>query len=122
MGGKEKTKKTYRAYILLDESTQEAKYNEEITEASSNLSVGSGGMSFETSKSFFKGKTFIQKEFGKTWTTKKDTGTPGKVVDHSLDVNKIRGPIGDLLSQNKWKLVLVTSRKDASYKKKGLVG
>jgi hypothetical protein len=120
--GEEKVKKTYRAYILLDDSTQEAKYNEEITEASSNLNVGSGGMSFGTSKSFFKGKTFGQKEFNKTWAIKKDTGTPGKVVDYSFDVGKIRRPIENLLSQNKWKLVLVTSRRDASYKKKGLFG
>jgi hypothetical protein len=120
--GEEKVKKTYRAYVLFDESVQEAKYNEEITEASSNLDVGSGGMSFGTSKSFFKGKTFGTKEFGKTYAIKKDTLAPGKVVDYSFDVNKIRRPIQDLLAQNKWKLVLVTSRKDASYRRKGLFG
>jgi len=120
--GEEKVKRTYRAFMLFDESTQEAKYNEEITEASSNLDIGSGGVSFGTSKSFFKGKTFGTKEFGKTYAIKKDTLTPGKVVDYSFDVNKIREPIKDLLAQNGWKLVLVTSRKDASYKKKGLFG
>lgn len=120
--GEEKVKKTYRAYILLDEATQEAKYNEEIKEISSNLSFGSSGMSFGTSKSFFKGKTFVNKEFNKTWAIKKDTGTPGKVVDYSFDVNKIRAPIETMLAKNKWKLTLVTSRKDASYKKKGLFG
>ncbi len=79
-------------------------------------------MSFGTSKSFFKGKTFVNKEFDKTWAIKKDTGTPGKVIDYSFDVNKIRGPIETMHSKNKWKLTLVTSRKDASYKKKGLFG
>ena len=120
--GEEKIKKTYRAYILLDESTQEAKYNEEINETSSNLSADSGRISFGTSKSFFKGKTFGTKEFGKTWAIKKDTATPGKVVDYSFDVKKIRGPIEEMLSKRNWKLTLVTSRKDASYKKKGLFG
>jgi hypothetical protein len=120
--GEEKIRRTYHAYVLLDENTQEAKYNEEITEASNNLNVESGGMSFGTSKSFFKGKTFGSREFGKTYAIRKDTLTPGKVVDYSFDVNKIQGPIRDLLAQNNWKLVLVTPRKDASYKKKGLFG
>ena len=44
---------------------------------------------------------------------------PGKVVDYSFDVKSIRGPIEDMLSQNGWKLSLVTLRKDATYKKKG---
>lgn len=30
----EKNEQTYRAYILLEESTQEAKYNEEIADSS----------------------------------------------------------------------------------------
>jgi hypothetical protein len=120
--GEDKVKKMYHAYVLFDESTREARYNEEITEASSDLDVGSGTISFGTSKSFFKGKTFGVKEFGKTYAIKKDTLTPGKVVNYSFDVNKIRGPIQGLLAQNRWKLVLVTSRKDASYKKKRLFG
>ncbi len=120
--GQEKIKKTYRAYMLFEESKQEVKYNEEITEASSNLGAGTRGISFGTSKSFFKGKTFGYKEFGKTYAIKKDTLTAGKVVDYSFDVKKIRGPIEDLLAHNKWKLVLVTPRKDASYRKKGLFG
>lgn len=120
--GEEKLKKTYHAYVLFDETTREARYNEEFTDASTNLDVGLGTISFGRSKSFFKGKTFGVKEFGKTYAIKKDTLTPRKVVDYSFDVNKIREPIQDLLAQNNWKLVLVTSRKDASYKKKGLFG
>jgi len=120
--GEEKIKKNYQAYILLDEGKREAKYNEEITEASSNANIGLGGMSFGTQKSFFKGKTWGTKEFGKTYAIKKDTMEPGKVVDYSFDVKKIRGPIEDMLAQHSWKLTLVTSRKDASYKKKGLFG
>jgi hypothetical protein len=120
--GQDKIRKTYRAYMLFDESTLEAKYSEEITEASSNLSLGTGGMAVGTSKSFFKCKTLGYKEFGKTWAMKKDDLTPGKVVDYSLDVNKIRDPIERMLPQNGWKLVLVTTRKDASYKKKSWFG
>ena len=119
--GEEKVKKTYHAYVLFDEGAREAKYNEEVMDTSSDLDVGSGGMSFGTSKSFFKGKTW-GKEFGRTYAIKKDTLTPGKVFDYSFDVSKIRNPIQELLAQNGWKLVFVSSRKDASYKKKGLFG
>ena len=62
--GVEKIKKTYRACILFDESTHEAKYNEELSESSDNVDdfnssssrrsdngAGIGTMSFGTSKS-----------------------------------------------------------------------
>ena len=104
--------RVYRAYILLDESSHEAKYNEEITQLSHEeaLNPSTGEASFGISKSLFRGKTFVHKEFGKTWEIKK----PGKVVDYSFDVKSIRGPIEDMLSQNGWKLSLVTLRKDAT--------
>jgi hypothetical protein len=37
--GKEKILKTYGAYLLLDEATHEARYNEQLTEASSGMGV-----------------------------------------------------------------------------------
>jgi len=120
--GEEKVKKNYQAYMLLDEGVQDAKYNEQLTDASSKATVGPDGLKFGTSKGFFKGKTFGTKEFDKTFAIKKDTKEPGKVVDYTLEVNRIRNPIQDLLSQSNWKFTLVTSRKDASYKKKGLFG
>jgi len=59
------------------------------------------------------------KEFGKTWAIRKEDAATGKVIDYSFDVKSIRNPIEEMLSQNGWKLSLVTLRKDASYKKKG---
>jgi hypothetical protein len=44
--------------------------------------------------------------------------TPDKVVDYSFDVKSIRNSIEKILNENGWKLVQVTSRKEASYKKK----
>ena len=37
VAGAERIKKTYRAYILFDESIREAKYNEELSESSDNV-------------------------------------------------------------------------------------
>ncbi|MDA4130489.1 MAG: hypothetical protein OK457_06935, partial [Thaumarchaeota archaeon] len=62
--GKEKILKMYHAYVLFDESTREAKYNEEITEGSSGggLNLESGTIGFGASKSKFHGKVIGMKE------------------------------------------------------------
>jgi predicted transcriptional regulator len=131
VAGAEKITKTYRACILFDESTREAKYNEELIESSDNVDlnsssttsdgdtgIGGGTMSFGTSKKLFRGRMLAHKEMQKTWGIKPDM-TPGKVVDYFFDVKSIRNPIERLLNENGWKLVQVLSRKEASYKKKG---
>lgn len=125
--GAERLANTYRVYILFDESSHEAKYNEELTESSDNVSFGSssrandnagmGTMSFGTSKKFFRGRMFAYKETRKTWGGKGDT-MPSKVLDYSFDVKSIRNPIENLVSESGWKLVQVISRSEASYKKK----
>jgi hypothetical protein len=128
--GAEKVAKTYRAYILFDESSHEARYNEELTESSANLDLDSssrnnddnsrmgGTMSFGTSKKFFRGRMLAHKEMRKTWGSKGDM-MPNKVIDYSFDVKSIRDPIEKLVNESGWKLVQVTSRSEASYKKKG---
>jgi hypothetical protein len=128
--GAEKVAKTYKAYILFDESSHEARYNEELTESSANLDFDSssrnnddnsrigGTMSFGTSKKFFRGRMLAHKEIRKTWGSKGDM-MPNKVIDYSFDVKSIRDPIEKLVNESGWKLVQVTSRSEASYKKKG---
>jgi hypothetical protein len=125
--GAENIVKIYRAYILFDESSHEAKYNEELTESSdkvnlnssstSNGNAGLGTMSFGMSKKFVRGRTFAHKETRKTWTSKGDK-MPSKVIDYSFDVKSIRNPIENLVNESGWKLVQVLSRSEASYKKK----
>jgi hypothetical protein len=78
--GAERIKKTYRAYILFDESTYEAKYSGELIESSDNIDLGSssssrtdnntgiGNMSFGTSNKLFRGRMLghkgMQKNLG----------------------------------------------------------
>jgi hypothetical protein len=67
--GAEKITKTYRAYIPFDESSYEAKYNEELTVSSDNVNfdsssrsndnAGMGTVSFGTSRKFFRGRMFL---------------------------------------------------------------
>jgi hypothetical protein len=128
--GAEKVAKTYKAYILFDESAHEARYNEELTESSANLDFDSssrnnhgnsgigGTMSFGTSKKFFRGRMLAHKEIRKTWGSKGDM-MPNKVIDYSFDVKSIRDPLEKLVNESGWKLVQVTSRSEAAYKKKG---
>jgi len=119
VAGKEKVLKEYRAYVLLDEATSEARYNEELTDESSGMGVNmaDGEMGFGKSKSIFRGKVIGMKETGKVWGLKKDL-TPGKVVDYSFDVKEFRRPIEEALIAAGWRLVPVILRKDASYPKK----
>jgi hypothetical protein len=127
--GAEKVAKTYRAYILFDESSHEAKYNEELTESSDNVNfdssssrsndnAGMGTMSFGRSKKIFRGRMFAHKETRKTWSSK-GNAMPSKVIDYSFDVKSIRNPIENLVNESGWRLVQVLSRSEASYKKKG---
>ena len=128
--GAEKVAKTYRAYILFDESSHEARYNEELTESSANLDFDSssrnnddnsrlgGTLSFGTSKKFCRGRMLAHKEIRKTWGSKGDM-MPNKVIGYSLDGKSIRDPIEKLVNESGWKLVQVTSRSEASYKNKG---
>ena len=128
--GAEKVAKTYRAYILFDEPSHEARYNEELSESSANLGFDSssrdnndnsgigGTMSFGASRKFFRGRMLAHKEIRKTWGTKGEDVMPSKVIDYSFDVKSIRDPIEKLVSESGWKLVQVTSRSEASYKKK----
>jgi hypothetical protein len=126
--GAEKIAKTYRAYMLFDESSYEAKYyNEELTESSDNVTfdfssrsndnTGIGTVSFGTSKKFFRGRMFAHKEIRKTCSSKGDAMT-SRVIDYSFDVKSIRNPIEKLVNGSGWRLVQVLSRSEASYKKK----
>jgi hypothetical protein len=129
--GAENVVKTYRAYILFDELTHEARYNEELTESSANLDLDSssrnnddnsrmgGTMSFGTSKKFFRGRMLAHKEIRKTWGIKGEDMMPNKVIDYSFDVKSIRDPIEKLVDESGWKFVQVISRSEASHKKKG---
>ena len=117
----ESLKKSYKAFLLLDEQTHEARYNEEMTETSSTVgetgsSAGNPGVSEE--KKFFRGKVLAEKEYGKEWAVKREglhiSFTP--VYNYSFDVSKVRGPIKDLIEDSGWKFKQVTLKQEATYK------
>jgi len=113
--GKEGLKETYKAYLLLDEGSGEARYYEIITSEAKGAGIfPTPGLRVE--KQFFKGKTLFKKESGKAWGWKKpDPRSFGKVYDYKFDVRKIREPIKSLIEQNGWKFTQVLQKSNATY-------
>ncbi len=112
-------KKSYKAYLLLDEQTHEARYNEEMAETSKEVNISSSGIGISGEKQFFRGKSLGSKQFGKSWGVKNDENSSsiGKVYDYSFDVNKIRDPIKKLVEDSGWKFKQVVSKEAATYKR-----
>ena len=101
---KEKLKKQYAAKMWLVEQERTVKYREIIQQQGSSLGVlPVPKLSFQ--KSSFKGKTLFKKEMGVGVGFKKpgDPSSFGKVYQYDFDVNKIRGPVKELVEANGWK-------------------
>jgi hypothetical protein len=118
-GGVDELKKSYRGFLLLEEQTHEARYNEEMAETSRDPNVSSGGGVFSVEKKVFRGKVLGSKEYGKAWGVKKDGDqtSVGKIYDYTFDVNKVRDPIRKLIEDSGWKFKQVILKGDATYKK-----
>ena len=113
--GKEGLKETYKAYLLLDECRDEARYYEIITSEAKSAGIFPTP-SLHVEKEFVKGKTLFKKESGKAWGWKKpDPRSFGKVYDYEFDVRKIREPIKNLIEQNGWKFTQVLQKSNATY-------
>ena len=113
--GVDKLKKSYKAFLLLDEQKHEAKYNEEMAETSASAS----GTGFSGEKTFFRGKVIGSKQFGKEWGAKKadDPMSVSQGYDYSFDVSKVRDPIRKLVEDSGWKFKQVIFKGDATYKR-----
>lgn len=104
VASKEKLKKQYEAKMWLVEDERVVKYREIIEQKSSSMGVlPLPKLSFQTSK--FKGKVLTKKEMGFGLGFKKpgDPSSLGKAYQYDFDVNKIRGPVKDLVEANGWK-------------------
>jgi hypothetical protein len=112
---KERLSKTYRAYLLLDESRKSARYCEET--GSVRWYAGTDGalkprVAFE--KAFFRGRILFQKSWEVQYGIKED-GTPGKIYEYKFDVNRVRDPIVKTIEDNGWEFVPVVRKEHATY-------
>ena len=112
---KERLSKTYRAYLLLDESRKAARYCEET--GSVRWLVGADGYlnpvaTFQ--KTYFRGRIFFQKSWDVQYGIKED-GMLGKIYEYKFDVNRVRDPIVKTIEESGWEFVPVVRKEHATY-------
>lgn len=112
---KERLSKTYRAYLLLDESRKAARYCEET--GSVRWLVGADGSlnpvaAFQ--KTYFRGRILFQKSWEVQYGIKED-GTFGKIYEYKFDVNRVRDPIVKTIEESGWEFVPVVRKEHATY-------
>jgi hypothetical protein len=106
-------KKGYKAWLLLDEASHEARFCEEMTTETKEKKgpFGLGGMSSQ--KTTFRGKTFAHKEHGSSGSLfggKKD-------YEYTFDVKKVHDPIKNTVEESGWSFKQVATKGAATYKK-----
>jgi len=105
---KESIKKTYRAYIYLDESRHTVRFWEAID----NVEWVAGAPKIHYQKEFFRGKVIYQKSYGVQYGVREDR-TFGKVYEYKFDIMNIRGPIQKTVLDSGWEFVEVLMKKHA---------
>jgi len=102
-------KKGYRAWLLLDEKTNEARYSEEkATEQKVKRGpFGLGGISRQ--KTTFRGEMFFDKEKGGRYHGDQ------KIYEYEFDVKKVREPIKRAVEESGWQFKQVMRKASATY-------
>jgi len=108
-------KKGYKAWLLLDENSHEARLCDEMAteEKEKKGPFGLGG--FSTQKTTFRGKMLARKEGGSSGSI-----SPFGVKKHyeyTFDVKKVHDPIKKTVEENGWQFKLVATKGAATYKK-----
>lgn len=106
-------KKGYKAWLLLDEASHEARFCEEMTTETKEKKgpFGLGGISSQ--KTTFRGKTSGYKEHGSSGSLfggKKD-------YEYTFDVKKVHEPIRNAVEENGWSFKQVATKGAATYEK-----
>lgn len=109
-------KKGYKAWLLLDEASHEARFCEELTTETKEKKgpFGLGGMSSQ--KTTFRGKTFGAKEHGSSGGLGSLLGGK-KNYEYTFDVKKVHDPIKKTVEENGWSFKQVATKGAATYKK-----
>ena len=106
---KERLKKTYRAYILLDEERNTTRYWEILA----NVEWVAGAPKIKYQKEFFRGRILWQKSWGVQYGIREDR-TLGKVYEYNFDIRSIRDPIKKTVEDSGWEFVTVLMKKHAT--------
>ncbi|MBS3176859.1 hypothetical protein J4457_06515 [Candidatus Woesearchaeota archaeon] len=109
MLGKAWAKKTYSAWVLLDEKDKTVRYNERIKEA--GFTAGAAGVSGEVSS--FRGIELWRKERGYRYGIKEDFSI-GEVYNYKFNPSDIKDVIRQIANDHGWAFELVISKRQAS--------
>ena len=110
---KEKVSKTYRAFILLDDTRKTVRYYEEL--GSVEWHIGTDGLwnpSIRYSAEAWKGRILFQKSWGAQYGIK-ESGKFGKVYEYKFDIGYARDPLKKTVLENNWEFVPVVRKKYA---------
>jgi len=108
---KERLRRTYRAYILLDELRHAVRYWEILA----SVEWVAGAPKIRYQKEFIRGRILWQKSWGIQYGIKED-GTIGKVYEYNFDIRSIRDPIKKTVEESGWEFVTVLRKKHATRK------
>jgi hypothetical protein len=106
---REKIRKTYRAYLLLDETRYTARYWELL----GTVRWGTGVPRITYQKEFFRGKVLFHKSWGVGYGLKDDL-TLGKTYEYRFDIGYVRDPIQRAITDAGWEFVTVLRKKHAT--------
>lgn len=109
-------KKGYKAWLLLDEASHEARFCEEMTTETKEKKgpFGLGGISSQ--KTTFRGKTFAHKEHASSGGLGSLIGGK-KDYEYTFDVKKVHDPIKKTVEEHGWSFKQVATKGSATYKK-----
>jgi hypothetical protein len=100
------TKKTYRAWVYLDETTKTVQYTEMIVD--SDFTAGDTGVHFQTS--FFKGIVLFGTERGYRWGIRDDF-TIGEIYNYRFTPSNIKDIVRQIANDHGWSFELVVAGK-----------
>lgn len=110
-------RKSYRAFLLVDEARHSVRCYEELGTISWTVGLRGPIPVVSYAKSFFHGRILYSREYAKGYGIRQlAPPEPGKVYDYRFDVNEIRGPIILIVEKSGWEWVPVTAKRHATYR------
>jgi hypothetical protein len=113
---RERLKKTYRAFLLLDEERRSVRYYEETGSVEWSTAVEGIVPRVSYQSQFFKGRILFQKGWGAGYGVKAD-GTGAKVFEYKYDIGYVRDPLKKAIIESGWEFVPVARKAHATYRR-----
>ncbi len=115
---RERLKKTYRAFMVLDEARHAVRLFEESAEVRWSANAGSFTPSVHFETEFFKGRVIFQKSWGIKYNITPDLKF-SKVFDYNFDINDVHNPVRNIVETAGWEYVPVVRKSHTTYKSLG---